>query len=79
MKPNVSFLFNQKYKYWGIHYPLNPPAIGGKTISETFNVALNKNLIGKKEIVHIENPHTGFVIRIDYENAFEAKECGYWD
>ena len=77
MRPNISFLHNSKYNYWEIHYPLNPPAIGGKTISETFNVAFNQNiLLSNTEKVLCQNK-AGTRLDIDFEDFLEMKKNGY--
>lgn len=79
MKPEITFIWENKAEYWYIHRPLNPPTPGGRSIGDTFLIALQKKLIGKTEKIRLYNPLTKASFDLDFED-YEAggiliKEC----
>lgn len=73
MRPNITFIWENKPQIWYIHRPLVPATPGGRSIYDTFTIALSNNWISKTEKIRLYNPLTTASYDLDFED-FESGE-----
>jgi hypothetical protein len=68
MIPPISFIWENSAGVWYIHLPFRTPTPGGKTIADTFSIAINNLWISKWEKARLYNPLTKAFYDLDFES-----------